>query len=142
MVAVSDFASQVALGLTEGRELAESLMTDTCTVSTWTGRTAQNETTGAEAKVYDLVFTSKCKVQQRATNQTSEPEVGGRRQAIDEVEIHMPVSAPQVVEGQVIEVTAVGSLSDVRLLGRKFVVSAPSNKTHATATRLWVKELP
>jgi hypothetical protein len=136
------FASQVLVGLTEGRLLAESLMQDTCSVSTWTGRTVQNETTGAEAKVYAVDFTSKCKVQRRSQNQTTEPEVGGRRIAVDEVEIHLPVSAEQVVEGQVIEITAVGSLSDVRLLGRKFVVSAPMNKSYATATRLSVKELP
>jgi hypothetical protein len=137
-----DFASQVGLGLTEGRQLAEALMVDTCTVSTWTGRTVQNETDGEEAKVYAVDFTSKCKVQQRAANQVASPEVGGRRVAIDEVEIHLPVSAEQVVEGQVIEITAVGALSDVRMLGRKFVVSSPMNKTHATATRLQVKELP
>lgn len=117
-------------------------MVDTCTVSTWNGRTVQDETTGAETKVYDLDFTSKCRVQKRAANQTAEPEVGGRRVAVDEVEIHLPVSAPQASEGQVIEITAVGSLSDIRLLGRKFVVSSPMNKTLATATRLSVKELP
>jgi hypothetical protein len=136
------FAQQIGAGLLEGRQLAEALMTDQCSVSTWTGRTAQNETDGEEAKVYAVDFTSKCKVQRRSQNQTTEPEVGGRRVAIDEVEIHLPVSAEQVVEGQVIEITAVGSLSDVRLLGRKFVVSSPMNKTHATATRLSVKELP
>lgn len=125
-----------------GRVAAEGTMTDTCTVSTWTGRSAQNETTGAQDKVYALAFTSKCKVQQRGINQVSSPEVGGRRVAVDELEIHLPVSAEQVVEGQVIEITAVGSLSDVRLLGRKFVVAAPMNKTNATATRLQVKELP
>jgi hypothetical protein len=139
---VTGFASQVAVGLTEGRQLAEALMTDTCTVSTWTGRSVQNETTGAQSKVYAVDFTSKCKVQRRSQNQTSEPEVGGRRLAVDEVEIHLPVSAEQVVEGQVIEVTAVGAGSDARLVGRKFVVSSPMNKTHATATRLSVKELP
>jgi hypothetical protein len=136
------FASQVLVGLTEGRLLAESLMQDTCSVSTWTGRTVQNETTGAEDKVYAVDFTSPCKVQQRAADQVASPEVGGRRVAVDEVEIHLPVSAPQVSEGQVIEITAVGAGSDARLVGRKFVVAAPMNKTHATATRLQVKELP
>lgn len=132
----------VGSAVARGRALAESLMVDTCTVSTWTGRTAQNETTGAETKVYSVAFTSRCKVQQRAQNQTSEPEVGGRRMAVDEVEIHLPVATTQVLEGQVVTITAVGSLSDSRLVGRKFVVSSPMNKTHATATRLTVKELP
>lgn len=131
----------VAAVVARGRVAAERLMVDTCTVSTWTGRTAQNETTGAEAKVYEVDFTSPCKVQQRQLKPT-EPEVGGRRVAIDEVEIHLPVSAGQVSEGQVVEITAVGAGSDSRLVGRKFVVSSPMNKTNATATRLRVKELP
>jgi hypothetical protein len=137
---VVSFAAHVLAGLEQGRVLANALMTDTCTVSTWTGRTVQNETTGAESKVYAVDFTSACKVQRRQANQTTEPEVGGRRVAVDEVEVHLPVTAPQVVEGQVIEITV--SASDPRLVGRKFVVSSPMNKTHATATRLSVKELP
>ena len=113
-------------------------MTDTCTVSTKTGQTAQNESTGRKEDVYTLDFTSPCKVQQ-TTRETSMPDVGGRRDAIDQVEIHLPVSSPQVTQGQVIEITA---SSDARLVGRKFLVASPMNKTYATATRLSVKELP
>lgn len=138
-MAVTDFASQVDLGLAEGRALAESLMTDTCDVKTDTGTTVQNESTGKEETVYTVDFTSPCKVQQQRGRDTSEPDVGGRRDAIDEVEIHLPASAPQVAQGQVIEIT---TSRDSRLVGRQFIISAPMNKTYATATRLSVKELP
>lgn len=137
-MAVTDFAAHVALGLTEGRALAESLMTDTCTVSTKTSESVQNETTGRKEDVFTLDFTSVCKVQQ-TTRETSMPDVGGRRDAIDQAEIHLPVSAPQVTQGQVIEIT---DSADARMVGRKFLVGSPMNKTYATATRLSVKELP
>lgn len=116
-------------------------MVDTCTVSTWTGRTAQDEETGDEDKVYDLDFTSKCRFQ-LMSQEPQTPSVGGRRDAIDEIVLHLPVSSEQVTQGQVVECTAVGAGSDPRLVGRKWVVSVPMNKTYATATRLRLKELP
>lgn len=139
-MAVSGFLTQTQAALTEGRALAESLMTDTATVRYKTSQTVQNAR-GQEEAVYAVRFTSKCKLQSN-NRQATDPDVGGRRDPIDALEIHLPVSAGQVYEGDVVEITAVGSLSDVRSLGRKFVVASPMNKTYATATRLSVKELP
>lgn len=124
-----------------GRVRAEALMVDTVSVKSKTTRAAQNETTGAETQQYETSFTSKAKIQSSSLEST-DPEVGGRRQAIDSIELHLPITAPQVEQGQVVEVTAVGAGSDSRLVGRQFVVAAPMNKTHATATRLRLKELP
>lgn len=124
------------------RAAAEALMLDTCTVSDKTGRMAQNEGTGAEEAVYVARFSSKCKIQSSASLVVSDASVGGHRQAIDQLQIHLPVTVGQVAQGELITITATGAGSDPRLVGRKFIVGAPMSKSFATATRLSVKELP
>lgn len=118
-------------------------MVDTCVVYDKTTRAAQNETTGKEEQQYAAAFTSKCKFQANSQSQEPQtPSVGGRRDAIDETVLHLPVSSEQVEQGQVVECTAVGAGSDPRLVGRRWLVAVPMNKTFATATRLRLKELP
>ena len=140
-MAVTDFASAIAQTTIEGRQLAESLMVDTCVVRYKTSRLAINTTTNVEAPVMATRFTSACRVRQVITAE-ADLDVAGRREALSDTRIDLPVSAPQVHVDDEIEITAVGAASDPRLVGRTFVVGPPMNQTYSTATRLRVKEAP
>jgi hypothetical protein len=126
--------------LPELRAQAESLMTDSCTVRRATGETAQNEDTGTVGPVYTDQFSSKCKVQARALAALT-AEAGGRTATTVRLELHLPLSAGAAEVGDVAEITAVGALSDVHLLGRKFTITAPVAKSFATARRYEVTEV-
>lgn len=115
-------------------------MTATVTVRYKTGRMAQSESNGAEEPVMATRFTSPAKFQTTGTVATSDVDAGGRRIALDQLQIHLPVSSPQVHQDD--EITCDANPSDPRLVGRVFMVGDPMNKTYATATRLNVKEKP
>lgn len=115
-------------------------MTDTGTMRRPTGNTTQDPDTGSTVPEYADLFTSKAKIQTRNL-QAREEEVGGRTATTVRVELHLPVDAPAVQRGDVWEVTAVGALSDMQLLGRRFTVIAPVGKSFATARRLEVEEV-
>lgn len=114
-------------------------MTDTVAV-TYANGTTFDEATGTTVPNYTTRFTSKCKVQTRSLV-ARDAEVGGRTATTVTVELHLPVDVPAVEVGDVCEITAVGALSDVQLLGRKFRVVAPVGKSFATARRLDVEEI-
>ena len=125
--------------LAQFRADAEALMTDTVAVTYANGTTFDDET-GTTVPNYTTRFTSKCKVQTRSLV-ARDAEVGGRTATTVTVELHLPVDAPAVEVGDVCEITAVGALSDMQLLGRKFRVVAPVGKSFATARRLDVEEI-
>ncbi|VXC08580.1 DUF6093 family protein [Aeromicrobium sp. 9AM] len=136
----ADFAAQVAIGLSEGRALAESLMTASITVRYKTSRMTQDPVTGKEVPVMAVRFTSPAKFQTTGSLATSDVDSGGRRVAVDQLQIHYPVSKPQVEQDD--EITCDTNPNDPRLEGRVFLVGDPMNKTYATATRLNVREKP
>lgn len=136
----AEFAAQVAQTVTEGRALAESLMTATITVRYKTGRLAQNESNGKEEPVMAVRFTSPAKFQSTGTLASTRAESGGRDVVVDQLQVHYPVSKPQVEQDD--EITCDANPSDPRLVGRVFMVGDPMNKTYATATRLNVREKP
>lgn|GEM_PF-4771470 len=134
---MSDFGTTVVAFVPEARELAESLMTATVRVEYATGRTAQSESTGKQVPVYATRFESVAKFQTNSLA-TGDVESGGRREVTETLQVHLPVSSPQVLTDDV--VVCLTNPTDPRLVGRRFVVGAPTNKTYATATRLNVKE--
>jgi hypothetical protein len=134
------FGATLTGALPELRSMAESLMTDTVTVRRATGETTQDPDTGSTVPVYADLFTSKCKVQARNLTALT-AEAGGRTATTVRLELHLPLSADAVKAGDVAEITAVGALSDVQLLGRKFRITAPVAKSYATARRYEVEEV-
>jgi hypothetical protein len=122
------------------RAEAEALMTDTCIVRRPNGLTAQDPDTGSEVPLYDDLFTSKCKVQARSL-QALTAEAGGRTATTVRLELHLPLTADAAQTFDVAEITAVGALSDVQLLGRKFTIASPVAKSFATARRYEVEEV-
>jgi hypothetical protein len=117
---------------------AERDMTDTVTLRRATGNTTQDPDTGSTVPEYADLFTSKCKVQARSL-QALTAEAGGRTATTVRLELHLPLSADPAETGDVAEVTAVGALSDVQLLGRTFRITAPVAKSYATARRYEVE---
>ena len=129
----ADFAAQIAIGLSEGRALAESLMTATCRVLRKTGPSEQDETSGAEVAVYEVLFESKCKIQ-LTDSVLDGVDAGGRQVVVYRVRIDLPVSSPQVAQYDVAEILT--NPADTRVVGLTYLIQAPMNKTYATATRL------
>lgn len=133
-----NFATDVELGLTEGRQLAEARMRDTCTVERLASRGEQDEDTGLEAPTYETVFVSKCRVQEGTTN-AGDVTVAGQRVVPTVVEVHLPAHLPEpVVANDRIRITAVGPATPARMNGRVFYVGADQVKSQGTATRLRV----
>lgn len=132
------FVSDVTSVLLEGRRLAESLMTDTCTAKRVTGSTT-DPLTGVETPTYTPLYTGRCKVQS-ADPQEANPVAGGATYTVQRYTVHVPVGAFAVAIGDVFTITA-ASL-DALLVGRTYRVVALLHKTHATAYRLAVEEGP
>lgn len=130
--------------LPELRRQAEALMTDSGVMCRPTGRTAQNAD-GEEEQVYEDVFASPCKIQGPSTasrdTASRTVNIGGVDRPVIEGGLHIPVDKPATEHGWVFELTRVGALSDIRLLGKKYMVVNDPVKSNATARRIDVVEV-
>ena len=124
------------------RQMAESLMTDQCTV-TRPGESATDPDTGLPDTGTEQVYQGKCKVQ-TSGGLASEQTEGSAAQAMGAVSlvwslyVHFPYDTSGLRAGDVVEVT---ESANPLLVGRRFrLVSPQSEKTHATACRWNVKE--
>ena len=131
------------------RARAQALMADTFTAYAPNGTTTDAD--GFEVPAYASQGSTKGKVQgpssQATDTATQTATVGGVERPVIAGGLHIPVSAPSPAAGPEgvgweYVCTAVGALSDTSLVGRRWrVVNAPA-KTHATARRLDVVEVP
>lgn len=112
-------------------------MVDSCTASRPNGTEAQNEETGTTEPAYDELFTSACKIQERAVV-ALDSEVGSRTATTVRLELHLPISTDVLAALDVVEVTA---SADASLVGRAFTVAGPVGKTFGTARRYEVTEV-
>lgn len=122
----------MSAALASGRAAAERLMTDTCTV----GRPGDvtDDVTGEAQTV--VVYEGRCKVQTYEGYEQN-PTAGGAVLTVQRYRVDLPVSfRPEA--GDV--VTIVASQTDPRLVGKTYRVTAPFNKTYATASRCFVDE--
>lgn len=119
--------------LRSGRAAAERLMTDTCTLA----RPGDliDDITGETALV--PVYTGLCKVQSYQAYERN-PEAGGAVLTVQRYRVDLPVSV-QPRPGDVVTITA--SPTDPHLVGNVYRVTAPFNKTYATAARCFVDEV-
>lgn len=117
-----------------GRAAAESLMLDSCTIRRPGG---WERVDGHDVPKFVTVYTGKAKVQANTEVQASAQEVGGALITQTTRRVDIPVSAPEVQPGDLVDITA--SL-DPQLVGKTFRVTSPFGKTYATAQRLEVKE--
>lgn len=124
------------------RRMAESLMTDRCTV-TRPGDTITDSVTGLPDTGGRQVYAGCCKVQ-TSGGLASEQTEGSAAQAMGAVSlvwslyVHFPYDTQGLQAGDVVEIT---SSANPLLSGRRFrLVSPQSEKSHATACRWNAKE--
>lgn len=109
-------------------------MADTCTVRRRNGTTRVD---GLDVPNYDTVYTGMCKVQADTTLASTAQEIGGAVVTQTTRRVDLPMSAPEVMVDDLMDITA--SL-DPQIVGETLRVSSRFGKTFATARRLEVKE--
>lgn len=132
--------------LSRARIRAETLMTDTCVIRRSTGRITVDQDTGVATPEYTLVYEGKCKVQtaggiasQVVSASGDATNVGGNV-PVWSLYLHLPMSAIDCRPGDLAQIT---SSTDQALAGRRLrLVNLQSEKTHATARRWNVSEMP
>lgn len=122
-----------------GRAAAERLMVDFCTVER-AGDPTVDPDTGVVSPAFTSAYSGKCKVQSAAgVSSVGNPDAGERQWSVQQLQVHLPVSAPAVSVGDRITVTE--SQFDPALAGRVFTVRQLLHKSFATAQRLGVDEV-
>lgn len=124
-----------AAAVLQGREVAESLMTETCTAHR-PGPEVTDPVTGVVAPGLVVVYAGACKVQ-GATAQAASPEAGGHSFVVEALQLHFPVSSSLRID-DVVTVTA--SPMDPDLVGLSFRLVELARGTYRTADR-WNVEL-
>ena len=131
-------ADDVSAALPRLREQAVTLMLDTFTAYALTWATVD----GIEQQTRTSQGSTRGKVSREGDPNTRTVTVGGAERPVVEGGLHIPLDAPVPAIGWEYECTAVGAASDPSLVGRVWrVVDVPA-KSHATARRLDVVEVP
>lgn len=118
-----------------GRLAAEALMIDSCVVERSTGEVT-DPVTGVVSEGWETVYSGVCKVQGRQA-QASTPDAGGHAFTVEQLMVHLPVSA-QSLPGD--RVTVLSSAMDPGLVGLKLRLTELARGTYRTADR-WNVEL-
>lgn len=121
--------------LNMGRSMAESRMTDTCTI-TRAGAKVLNESTGEYTSTTVSVFSGPCRVK-HPTGVARDVDAGSQLLAVTQLELHLPVSAVGVRADDVVSIT--GSVTRTEQVGRKFTIVAPFDGSQSTALRFRIE---
>ncbi len=122
--------------LAAGRQAAEALMQDSCTIRRRTGEVTDPET-GIVTPTYSTIYTGRCRVQQQQAQ--ARPETPGEAYVLMvRREVHVPMAVTGLRAGDEVLMTA--SAADPDLPGRTFLIRELFAKSHATARRLGVEE--
>lgn len=119
-----------------GREAAESLMTDLCLIERQSTEEVTDPVTGTVTFPVVEVYAGKCKLQGRQA-QASEPSAGGHVFTVEQLMVHLPVSALSLTGDRV---TVLSSAMDPDLVGLKLRLTELARGTYRTADR-WNVEL-
>lgn len=119
--------------LRSGRAAAERLMTDTCALE----RPGElvDDITGEAAM--ETVYTGRCKIQTYEGYEQN-PTAGGMVLTVQRYRVDLPVSV-RARPGDLVTIAA--SPTDPHLVGKRYRVTAPFNKSYATASRCFVDEV-
>lgn len=132
--------SLAAYAVAAGRDAAESLMVDACTITRpSTGAPVVNNNDGTlTPQPPVVVYTGKCRVQLPDT-MDKPAETGGEYLSTQSALVSVPVVGTEAVTvGD--RVTVTSSTLDVDLTGVDYVVRGLHRKSHATARRLRCEE--
>ena len=121
--------------LSSGRRMAESRMTDTCTV-TRPGTPVFNESTGEYTSTPVSVYSGVCRVK-HPTGVARDVDAGSQLLAVSQLELHLPVSAVGVRADDAVSIT--GSVTRGEQVGRKFTIVAPFDGSQTTALRFRIE---
>lgn len=122
-----------ALGM--GRRMAESRMTDTCTI-TRAGSPTWDESKGEYTSTAVSVYSGPCRVKHPSTV-ARDVDAGSQLLAVTQLELHLPVSAVGVRADDLVTIT--GSETRAEQSGRKFTVTAPFDGSQTTALRFRIE---
>lgn len=114
-------------------------MLDACTARRANGNEAQDEDAGTVVPLFDDLFDSPCKIQERGVIALNS-EVGERTATTMRLELHLPATSDELAAGDIVEVTSIHPLS-IATVGDKLRVSGPVGKTWATARRYEVTKV-
>jgi len=120
----------------DGRALAESLMTDTVTVTRTTGRIL-SESTGKYADVTVVVYTGAARV--RPAGGDAAKDAGERATLVRSYTLSLPMTVTGIEPDDVATVTA--SPLDAGMVGVRLRVVGQVHGTQVTARRLSVEEV-
>lgn len=130
-----------------GREAAESLMLDACTI-TRPGDPVTDPDTGEVTNTSTRIYPTpeqiaagnpgKCKVQSK-DSAVANPEAGEATFTVVSRQVHIPANSVDVQDGDVVTITA--SLLNAFTVGKQYRISGFTPDTFDTAFRLPVKEI-
>lgn len=123
--------------LLAGRTAAESLMLDTCRITS-AGTVVTDPETGVVTRPRTTVYEGKCKVQSK-DSAVSNPEAGGASFTVVSRQVHIPANAANVKDGYEVEITA--SLLNSFTVGKVYRVEGFTPDSFDTAFRMPVKEI-
>jgi hypothetical protein len=130
------FAEDVIGVLPFLRTQAESLMVDSCTI-TRPGEAVTDPETGNVTDAQVAVYEGKCKVQSKDSS-VATPDAAGASFVIVSRQVHIPANAADVLDGDVITITA--SRLNAFTVGKQYRVEGFTPDTFDTAARIPVKE--
>lgn len=138
----------IAAALPELRAHAESLMVDSCTITSRrldeSGEPVRemDPVTLELTDVWDEVYAGRCRVQRPGAVMVGrEPVVGGVEFNVETVHVQVPLAALGVKADDRVAITAVGAISDPDSAGMVLSVRVNQHKTHATKRTLVCEEV-
>ncbi len=128
-----------ATALARGRAIAEAGMTDSCVI-TRKSRSGLNLQTGRETIVTTVIYSGKCRLQQRTPGGVRSRTVGESEHLMLRMELQLPVDGTGgILVGDQAEMTV--CTNDSSLVGTSYRVRELAGKSEATARRLGVEEV-
>lgn len=126
--------------LIQGRQRAEALMLDTCTVRRDTGAVVRDPVTLVDVPVLSVVRAGlRCKVKTPAT-QDRAVQVPGQTVVLSSMEWHIPMSVVGVLTDDLVTIDTVDPVSgDLDMVGKVLRVTGPFMASAATARRFSVE---
>lgn len=141
-------ADDIAAALPELRAHAESLMVDSCTITSRrldeSGEPVRemDPVTLELTDVWDEVYAGRCRVQRPGAVMVGrEPVVGGVEYNVETVHVQVPLTVLGVKADDRVAITAVGAISDPDSAGMVLSVRVNQHKTHATKRTLVCEEV-
>lgn len=129
----------VAAVLDRGRAAAESLMQDTCVITSGGKPVFDPVTKTRTTPAGTTLYSGKCEARIRNVA-AANPEFAGRQVVTEQSVVAIPVSAPHIPPGATVTFTAVADHSDPALLETSFTVLGGGKGSRITARRLNVEE--